>query len=216
MWIGAIERLHAMGIKNLGAIHRGFSSFKKTKYRNTPQWQIPIALKQRFPTLPIINDPSHICGERDGIFDVCQTSLDLKFEGLMIETHFDPDNAWSDAKQQITPARLKEITEELKVRKDRVEEKDSVDKLNNLRAQINVLDKQLIDLLSDRMDVVENIGKVKKESNVAILQRSRWSEVMQGMVNEGNQHGLSQDFIEKIFKSIHQESIDHQEKIVNS
>jgi len=214
LWIGAIERLHAMGIKNLGAIHRGFSSFKKTKYRNTPQWQIPIALKQRFPTLPIINDPSHICGERDGIFDVCQTSLDLKFEGLMIETHFDPDNAWSDAKQQITPARLNEITEELKVRKGRVEDKDAVEKLSNLRAQINVLDKQLIDLLADRMGVVENIGIVKKASNVAILQRSRWSEVMRGMVKEGSEHGLSEDFIEKIFKSIHQESIDHQEKIV--
>ncbi|RPD96453.1 3-deoxy-7-phosphoheptulonate synthase [Aureibaculum marinum] len=214
LWIGAIERLHTMGIENLGAIHRGFSSFKKTKYRNTPQWQIPIALKQRFPTLPIINDPSHICGERTGIFDVCQTSLDLKFEGLMIETHFDPDNAWSDAKQQITPARLKEITEQLKVRKDRVEEKDSLEKLNNLRAQINELDKQLIDLLGDRMDVVKEIGKVKKESNVAILQRSRWSEVIQGVIKEGAQHGLSQEFIEKIFKSIHQESIDHQEKII--
>jgi len=216
LWIGAIERLHTMGIENLGAIHRGFSSFKKTKYRNTPQWQIPIALKQRFPTLPIINDPSHICGERTGIFDVCQTSLDLKFEGLMIETHFDPDNAWSDAKQQITPARLKEITEQLKVRKDRVEEKDSLEKLNNLRAQINELDKQLIDLLGDRMDVVKEIGKVKKESNVAILQRSRWSEVIQGVIKEGSQHGLSQEFIEKIFKSIHQESIDHQEKIIKS
>lgn len=216
LWIGAIERLHTMGIKNLGAIHRGFSSFKKTKYRNTPQWQIPIALKQRFPTLPIINDPSHICGERDGIFDVCQTSLDLKFEGLMIETHFDPDNAWSDAKQQITPLRLKQITEDLKVRKDRVEEKDSLKKLTGLRKEINILDKQLIELLAERMDVVENIGKVKKESNVAILQRTRWQEVIQKVLDMGSEQGLSPDFVEKIFKSIHQESIDHQHKIVNS
>ncbi len=215
LWLGAIERFHAMGIKNLGAIHRGFSSYKKTAYRNDPEWQIPIALKQRFPTLPIICDPSHICGEREGIFKVCQTALDLKFEGLMIETHFDPDNAWSDAKQQITPARLKKITEDLKVRKDRVEEKDSLEKLNNLRAQINVLDKQLIDLLADRMKVVENIGQVKKEGNVAILQRTRWQEVIQNVLDMGSEQGLSPEFVEKIFKSIHQESIDHQHKIVN-
>jgi len=216
LWIGAIERLHAVGVKNLGAIHRGFSSYKKTKYRNNPQWQIPIDLKNRFPTLPIICDPSHICGERDGIFDVSQTALDLKFEGLMIETHTDPDNAWSDAKQQITPKRLAEITEDLKVRKDRVEEKDSLIKLQNLRKEINILDNQLIELLSDRMDVVENIGRVKKENNVAILQRSRWKEVIQGMIDLGNEHDLNSDFIEKIFKAIHQESIQHQKKIVNS
>ena len=216
LWIGAIERLHKAGIKNLGAIHRGFSSYKKTIYRNNPQWQIAIDLKDKYPTLPIICDPSHICGNRDGIFDVSQTALDLKFEGLMIETHFDPDNAWSDAKQQITPNRLKEITEDLRVRKDRVEEKDSLKKLTKLRSEINLLDKQLIELLSERMDVAENIGKVKKQGNVAILQRSRWHEVMQKMVADGEQSGLSSDFIEKVFKAIHQESIQHQEKIVNS
>ena len=216
LWIGAIERFHKSGIKNLGAIHRGFSSFKKTKYRNNPQWQIPIDLKNRFPTLPIICDPSHICGNRDTIFDVSQKALDLKFEGLMIETHCDPDNAWSDAKQQITPARLQEITEDLRVRKDRVEEKDSLKKLTDLRQEINLLDHQLIELLADRMDVVENIGKVKKESNVAILQRSRWQEVIQKMVNEGAEKDLSADFVEKVFKAIHQESIQHQEKIINS
>ena len=216
LWMGAIERLHTADIKNLGAIHRGFSSYKKTIYRNSPQWQIPIDLKNKYPTLPIICDPSHICGERDGIFDVCQTALDLKFEGLMIETHFDPDNAWSDAKQQITPSRLQQITEDLRVRKDRVEEKDSLKKLTKLRSEINLLDKHLIELLSERMDVVENIGRVKKEGNVAILQRSRWQEVIQKMVDEGAQKDLSADFIEKVFKAIHQESIQHQEKIVNS
>tara|TARA_R110002073_G_scaffold279026_1_gene442883 strand:- start:122797 stop:123876 length:1080 start_codon:yes stop_codon:yes gene_type:complete len=216
LWIGAIERFHTAGIKNLGAIHRGFSSFKKTKYRNNPQWQIPIDLKSRFPTLPIICDPSHICGERDGIFDVSQTALDLKFEGLMIETHCDPDNAWSDAKQQITPARLNEITEELKVRKGRVVEEGSLKKLTELRSEINILDNQLIEMLADRMQVAENIGKVKKESNVAILQRSRWQEVIQKMVIDGEKQGLSAEFVEKIFKAIHQESIEHQKKIVNS
>jgi len=216
LWMGAIERFHKAGVKNLGAIHRGFSSYKKTKYRNNPQWQIPIDLKEKYPTLPIICDPSHICGERDGIFDVCQTALDLKFEGLMIETHFDPDNAWSDAKQQITPSRLAEITEDLRVRKDRVEEKDSLKKLTGLRQEINSLDKQLLELFEERMAVVENIGKVKKEGNVAILQRTRWQELIQGMIDEGADKGLSQNFIEKVFKAIHQESIQHQERIVNS
>jgi chorismate mutase len=216
LWMGAIERFYKAGVKNLGAIHRGFSSYKKTKYRNNPQWQIPIDLKNKYPTLPIICDPSHICGERDGIFDVSQTALDLKFDGLMIETHVDPDNAWSDAKQQITPARLAEITEDLRVRKDRVEEKDSLKKLSKLRQEINMLDKQLIELLAERMDVVENIGRVKKEGNVAILQRTRWQEVIQTMINMGAENDLSSDFIEKIFKAIHQESIQHQERIINS
>ena len=216
LWLGGIERLHKSGIKNLGAIHRGFSSSKKTKYRNNPQWQIPIDLKNKFPTLPLICDPSHICGERDGIFEVCQTALDLKFDGLMIETHYDPDNAWSDAKQQITPKRLGEITEDLRVRKDRVEEKDSLKKLEKLRGEINILDKQLIELLAERMGVVENIGRVKKEGNVAILQRSRWREVIQNMIDLGAEENLSSDFIEKVFKAIHQESIQHQKKIVDS
>lgn len=216
LWMGAIERLHKAGIKNLGAIHRGFSTFKKSKYRNNPQWQIPIELQQKYPTLPIICDPSHICGEREGIFDVCQTALDLKFDGLMIETHHDPDKAWSDAKQQITPQRLSEITEELKVRKDRVEEKESLKKLKALRREINQLDKQLIEILGQRMEVVEGIGRVKKQGNVAILQRTQWGKVMERVMDQANAHGLSEEFIDKVFKSIHQESIDHQKRIVNS
>lgn len=215
LWIGAIERFHKVGIKNLGAIHRGFSSYKKTKYRNNPQWQIPIDLKNKYPSLPIICDPSHICGERNGILEVSQTALDLTFDGLMIETHFDPDNAWSDAKQQITPARLNEITEELKVRKNHVEEVDSIERLNELREEINLLDKKLIEILIERMEVVENIGQVKKERNVAILQRVRWQDIIKKVVDMGEENGLSKDFVERIFKSIHQESIDHQEKIVN-
>ncbi len=216
LWLGGIERLHKAGIKNLGAIHRGFSSYKKTKYRNNPQWQIPIDLKNQYPSLPIICDPSHICGEREGIFDVCQTALDLKFEGLMVETHYDPDNAWSDAKQQITPKRLDQMTIDLRVRKPRFEDKEPIQKLTNLRKEITALDAQLIELLSERMDVVEKIGTVKKEGNVAILQRTRWQEVIRTVVDLGAEHSLSSDFIEKIFKAIHQESIQHQKKIVNS
>jgi chorismate mutase len=216
LWIGAIERFHKMGVKNLGAIHRGFSSFRKSKYRNVPSWQIPIDLKGRFPTLPIINDPSHICGNRKGIFEVSQTALDLKMDGLMIETHCDPDNAWSDAKQQIKPPRLVEIMNELKVRKPRFEHEESLSNLQALRKEINAKDDQLMDILSERMQIVESIGKAKKESNVAVLQNARWQEILSKVTEKGQEQGLSDIFIERIFKAIHQESIAHQEKIINS
>ncbi len=215
LWIGAIERLYKMGVKNIGAIHRGFSSFRKSKYRNIPSWQIPIDLKAKYPTLPIINDPSHICGNREGIFDVSQTALDLKLNGLMIETHCNPDEAWSDAKQQIKPAKLVEIMDELKVRKARFVQEESVSKLNALRKEINAKDDQLLETLSERMLLVENIGKAKKESNVAVLQNTRWQEILQKVTDKGEEQGLSKLFIEKIFKAIHQESIAHQEKIIN-
>ncbi len=215
LWIGAIERLHKKGVKNLGAIHRGFSSFRKSNYRNIPSWQIPIDLKSKYPTLPIINDPSHICGNRTGIFDVSQTALDLKMDGLIIETHCDPDKAWSDAKQQIKPERLVEIMNQLKVRKPRFEREESLSKLNALRNEINAKDEQLLETLSERMQIVENIGKAKKESNVAVLQNARWNEILDKVVEKGETQGLSKIFIERIFKAIHQESIDHQERIIN-
>lgn len=216
LWIGAIERLHKMNVKNLGAIHRGFSSFRKSQYRNVPSWQIPIDLKGRFPSLPIINDPSHICGNRTGIFDVSQTALDLKMDGLIVETHFDPDNAWSDAKQQIVPERLVEIMDDLKVRKPRFEREESLSNLSALRKEINAKDDQLLEILSERMQIVENIGKAKKESNVAVLQNARWQEILNKVTEKGQGQGLSDLFIERIFKAIHQESIAHQEKIINS
>jgi chorismate mutase len=216
LWIGAIERLHKMNVKNLGAIHRGFSSFRKSQYRNVPSWQIPIDLKGRFPSLPIINDPSHICGNRKGIFDVSQTALDLKMDGLIVETHCDPDNAWSDAKQQIVPERLVEIMEDLKVRKPRFEREESLSNLMALRKEINAKDDQLLEILSERMQIVENIGKAKKESNVAVLQNARWQEILEKVTEKGQGQGLSDLFIERIFKAIHQESIAHQEKIINS
>jgi len=215
LWIGAIERFYKMGVTNLGAIHRGFSSFRKSKYRNIPSWQIPIDLKTKYPLLPIINDPSHICGNREGIFEVSQTALDLKFDGLMIETHCHPDDAWSDASQQIKPARLVEIMNELKVRKPRFEREESVSKLNAFRKEINEKDDQLLETLAERMQIVANIGKAKKESNVAVLQNTRWNEILQKVVDKGQEQGLTQEFIEKIFKAIHQESIAHQEKIIN-
>ena len=214
LWLGGVERLYTANIKNLGVIHRGFSSYKKTSYRNVPQWQLPIALKQRFPDLPIINDPSHICGNRTGIQEISQIALDLNFEGLMIETHVDPDNAWSDAAQQITPERLVEIMEDLKVREPKAEGK-ALDQLKELRAEIDVIDNHILDTLAERMKVVEQIGEVKKAENISILQDDRWAAILETVKKEAAVRGLSDAFVESVFKAIHQESINHQETIVS-
>ena len=215
LWLGGIERLYTAGIKNLGAIHRGFSTYEKTKYRNVPEWQLAIEFKNRFPDLPLICDPSHITGKRDMVFDVSQTALDLNFDGLMIETHFDPDNAWSDAAQQVTPDTLKQMTRDLKIKKVTNEEDAYQDALSNLRAQINVADNQLIDIVGKRMKIADQIGALKKEKNVAVLQSKRWNEVLGNMILEGEKVGLSEEFVLKMFKAIHQESINHQEAIIN-
>jgi len=216
LWLGAIERLATANIKKLGVIHRGFSTYEKTKYRNNPEWQLAIDLQTRFPDLPLINDPSHITGKRDMVFDVCQTALDLNFDGLMVETHFDPDNAWSDAAQQVTPKRLVKIMEDLRIRKVTDSEEEYTKALSNLRAQIDVVDNQLIDLLGKRMKVADGIGAIKKEKNVAVLQSKRWNEILGKMILEGEDRGLSEEFILKIFKAVHQESINHQTKIIKS
>lgn len=214
LWLGGIERLAKSNIKNLGVIHRGFSSYEKTKYRNIPEWQIAIELQNRFPDLPLICDPSHITGKRDMIFDVSQTALDLNYDGLMIETHGDPDHAWSDAAQQVTPQTLIQIMKDLKIRKESDPEGEYNTKLNNMRAQIDVIDNNLIDLLGKRMKVADGIGELKKDRNVAVLQTKRWNEILGKMILEGEHHGLSEEFVLKIFKAIHQESINHQEKIL--
>lgn len=215
LWLGAVERLHSANIKNLGVIHRGFSTYEKSKYRNIPEWQMAIELQTKFPDLPIINDPSHITGNRDMIFDVSQTALDLNFDGLMIETHFDPDNAWSDAAQQVTPSRLIQIMRDLKIRKESNEELEYQNDLSNLRAQIDIIDNQVIDILGKRMKVSDSIGALKKQKNVAVLQSNRWNAILGNMILEGEARGLSEEFILKMFKAIHQESINHQEKIIS-
>ncbi|WP_297762872.1 bifunctional 3-deoxy-7-phosphoheptulonate synthase/chorismate mutase type II [uncultured Muriicola sp.] len=216
LWLGAVERLHTANIKNLGVIHRGFSTYEKTKFRNIPEWQLPIELQTRFPDLPLINDPSHITGKRDLVFDISQTALDLNFDGLMIETHCDPDNAWSDAAQQVTPKKLVQIMEDLKIRKETDEEAEYSGKLSNLRAQIDIIDNQLIDMLGKRMNVSDGIGQLKKQRNVAVLQTNRWNAILGKMILEGESKGLSEEFVLKMFKAIHQESINHQEKIINN
>ena len=216
LWLGAIERLATSDIKKLGVIHRGFSTYEKTKYRNNPEWQLPIELQNRFPDLPLILDPSHIAGNRDLIFDISQTALDLNFDGLMIETHHNPEKAWSDAAQQVTPESLIRIMKDLKIRKETTPEAEYTTAINNLRAQIDVVDNQIIELLGKRMIVADGIGKLKKANNVSVLQTKRWNEILGKMVLEGQEKGLSEEFILKMFKVIHQESINHQEKIFKS
>ena len=216
LWLGGVERLYSSNIKKLGLIHRGFSTYEKTKFRNNPEWQIAIEVKNRFPDLPMICDPSHIAGRRDLIFDISQAALDLNFEGLMIESHWDPDKAWSDSKQQVTPSRLIEIMKDLKVRKITTDEETYKHQLNNLRAQIDIADQSLLDALGKRMRVANEIGVLKRSNNVAVLQNKRWNEILGKMILEGQDRELSEEFILRVFKAIHQESINKQEKILNS
>ena len=216
LWLGAIERFYTSNIKNIGAIHRGFSTYDKTKYRNNPEWQIAIDLQRKLPDLPLILDPSHIAGRRDLIFDLCQTALDLNYDGLMIETHNNPDNAWSDAKQQITPDKLKNITQNLKLRKVTDDDEVYQNQLNKLRAQINLHDDQLLNILGKRMSVAKKIGALKKKNNVAVFQSKRWNQILEKMIVEGAENKLSAEFIKKVFKAIHQESINNQNEIINN
>lgn len=216
LWIGGVERLHKANIKKLGVIHRGFSTYEKTKYRNNPEWQIAIDFQSKFPDLPLICDPSHITGNRKMIQEVSQQALDLNYDGLIIETHIDPDNAWSDAAQQVTPSVLKQIFEDLKVRKESDSTDDFTRNMNKKRTQIDEYDAKLLEILGKRMKIADEIGLLKKEKNVAILQNKRWNEILGKMILDGEEKGLSEEFILKLFKAIHQESISHQEKIINN
>ena len=215
LWIGGLERLYNANIKKLGVIHRGFSTYEKTEYRNNPEWQIAIDLQNRFPDLPLICDPSHITGRRDMIQEVSQQALDLNYDGLIIETHIDPDNAWSDAAQQVTPATLKQMFVDLRVRKVTDDESEYNQKMAKLRMQIDEFDGKLLEILGNRMKVADKIGLLKKEKNVAILQNKRWNEILGKMILEGEEKGLSNEFVMLLFKAIHQESINHQEKVIN-
>ena len=215
LWMGGLERLYSANIKNLGVIHRGLSTYDKSKYRNNPEWQIAVEFQNNFPDMPLICDPSHIAGRRDLIFDLSQKALDLNFDGLMIESHWDPDNAWSDAKQQVTPSRLVEIMNDLKIRKETTDEESYQKELESLREKIDISDQIILDTLVKRMKVSQSIGKLKKDNNVAVLQNKRWNEILASMQSQGGERGLSEDFISRIFKAIHQESINHQEKVIN-
>ena len=216
LWIGAFERIAGAGITKLGAIHRGFSSFEKIKYRNAPQWQMAIELHRRIPDLPIICDPSHMAGKREYVQELAQKSLDLGANGLIIESHCNPDVALSDSKQQFTPKDLGEILNSLVVRERGTNNADYKEVMSELRAKIDVLDEMLLDTLSKRMDVCREMGKTKKENNVQVFQSHRWDQILTDKLARGAEKGLSNELIEKTFKAIHQESINIQTEIVNS
>ena len=215
LWLGAVERFYEAGLHNLGVIHRGFSTYEKTQFRNNPEWQIPIDLQNSFPNLPLILDPSHIAGRRDIIYDLCQTALDLNYDGFMIETHQDPNNAWSDPKQQITPDNLRQITSRLQIRDSEGKGIEYKNQINTLRTQIDIEDNKILEILGKRMKVVDTIGILKKENNVAILQTKRWNKILKKMIKEGEENNLSEEFILRMYKAIHQESIIHQKKVIN-
>jgi len=216
LWLGAIERVARAGIKRLGAIHRGFSSFEKTSYRNQPNWQLPIELRRRVPDLPILCDPIHIAGSREYLHEISQKALDLNFDGLMLESHIDPDKALSDAAQQITPNELKELLSRLILRNPSTSDPKLLDVLGELRQQIDVYDDHLLDLMEQRMKVAETIGKYKKDNNITILQSARWDEIVKRVMVKGKAKGLSPELIDTIFKAIHQESINRQMMIMNT
>ena len=213
LWMGAFERLHKVGITRLAAIHRGFSSAAKTQYRNVPHWDIAIELMRRMPNLPIIGDNSHICGNRHMLQEVAQEMMDLNFDGLITEVHCNPDEAWSDAKQQITPDRYKELIGDLVIRA----EKDAgfLNSIESLRVRIDEIDNQILTLLGSRMELAEDIGSYKKRNNIAILQTARWNEILNTAVAKGRAKGLSDEFVIQLLTAIHQESIRHQTIVMN-
>lgn len=211
LWIGALERINGAGIKRLGAIHRGFSSYEKKLYRNMPMWQIPIELHRRIPNLPIINDPSHIGGRRDLIAPLCQQAMDLGMDGLIVESHCSPDEAWSDASQQVTPDILDYILSMLVIR-DTVAQGDT---LTSLRKDIDELDNELIDLLAKRMRISRKIGEYKKEHDMAIVQTRRYSEILDKRGAQGTLKGIESECIKNIFEHIHEESVRQQMDIIN-
>ena len=211
LWIGALERINQAGIKRLGAIHRGFSSYDKKIYRNMPMWQIPIELRRRIPDLPIICDPSHIGGRRELIAPLCQQAMDLGFDGLIVESHCDPDKAWSDAKQQVTPDVIDFILSLLIIR----DEKTTTEGITQLRKQIDELDNDLMELLSKRMRVCREIGHYKKEHNMTVLQPTRYNEILNKRGAKGTLCGMDSDFVKVVFEAVHQESVRQQMEIIN-
>ena len=211
LWIGAMERINQAGVKRIAAIHRGFSSYDKKIYRNLPMWQIPIELRRRIPELPIFCDPSHIGGRRELIALLCQQAMDLGFDGLIIECHCDPDKAWSDAKQQITPDILDYILGLLVIRDQSV----TTEGISALRKQIDDLDNQLMELLSKRMRVCREIGHYKKEHNMTVLQTSRYNEILNKRGAQGSLCGMDPNFIKTIFEAVHEESVRQQIEIIN-
>ena len=216
LWIGAIERIYKAGVRNVAAIHRGFSSYEKSRYRNQPIFQLPIELKRAIPEISLICDPSHIGGSREYIYELSQKSMDLNYDGLMIESHCNPDMALSDSKQQVTPADLDTILTRITLRQPDTDNPVYKDVIAELRSRIDQYDDQLLDLLETRMNTAETIGKYKRENNITILQSNRWEQIINKAVGKGKDKGLSEEFICKVFEALHQESINHQNQVMNS
>lgn len=214
LWIGAFERLQKAGIENLVGIHRGFSIYNHPKYRNIPNWEIPIALKEEMPDIPIICDPSHISGKREGLLEISQKALDLNFDGLMIETHPNPDEAWSDPKQQVTPEGLKSILSQLKLRRQEIGE-DEKGYIDLMRDKIATLDDKLFNMLMQRMRLAEEIGIYKRENDITILQQEHWKNVIKTRMGQADELKLTPSFVRAFMDAIHQESIRHQTKVMN-
>lgn len=211
LWIGAMKRLYNAGIRRLGAIHRGFSTYGKHLYRNLPEWRIPIELKRRYPDLPLFCDPSHISGKRELVASVSQQALDMNFEGLIVESHCDPDSAWSDKGQQVSPEILNLIVNTLVIR----DKSTTTESLGLLRQQIDRIDDELLELLSKRMRISEEIGQYKKEHSMPVIQADRYNALMEQRVKAGESMGMSADFIRTILAAIHEESVNKQLEIVN-
>lgn len=212
LWIGAFERLNKAGIKKLVAIHRGFSSYRKSEFRNTPNWRIPIELKRRVKNLPIICDPSHICGNVELLQPVAQEAMDLLFDGLMIEVHENPIVALSDAKQQITPKQLGDLLDTLKIKTPEVSNKETINKIKELRKEIDDVDSNIIQLLAKRMGISNQIGEYKRSSNVSSFQPGRWEEIIESRVKDGVNKNLGEEFVLRVYQMIHEESIRQQEE----
>ncbi len=214
LWLGAIERVNKVGITKIAAVHRGFSYYEKISYRNDPEWQIPIELKRLTPNVPLICDPSHICGNKALLQEVSQQAMDLNFDGLIIESHINPSLALSDSGQQITPYELKILLNNIILRKIEIQNTEFVQFLESLRHKIDKVDFELIRLLGQRMQIAEDIGRFKKENNITILQPKRWEEIVGNMLNSAEKYKLSNEFILRLFRAIHQESINHQTRIM--
>ncbi|MCB2194610.1 MAG: bifunctional 3-deoxy-7-phosphoheptulonate synthase/chorismate mutase type II [Bacteroidetes bacterium] len=215
LWVGALERFHKAGIDKLAAVHRGFYPFEATSLRNIPKWEVPIELKSLCHNLPIICDPSHIAGSREYIPEISQKALDLNMDGLMIETHYNPSVALSDMNQQLTPKQLGELFDQLIFRRSTTKDEDFTSILETLRSQIDSIDQQMLELLAQRMNIVEDIGKYKSHNKVTILQLRRWEKILQTRMKLGKKLGLTEDFIKKLLQLVHKESIQRQTEVMN-
>lgn len=216
LWMGAVERIHQAGIKNIVAIHRGFTPFRETKYRNYPNWKTFIELKRLLPNLPVICDPSHIAGKREFLFEISQKAFDMGMEGLMLESHIDPSCALSDAAQQLTPADLSKLLDRLVIRFENANNPDFENLLDVLRNRIDAIDSELLETLSSRVEIVKQIGKYKKENNVTALQINRWTQLMDNRVNMGKNLDLNETFVKILFQLIHEDSVRMQTEIMDT